>query len=87
MSIDINSLTINHGMNLRKAKKICDALGVLYEPIRRTGELRFFFPGKPLTVNCRRKSAPRELTARLKKLVSAIKEGCALGGHAELSTA
>lgn len=74
MSMDIITLTISHGMNLRKAKRICDALGISYAPIRGTGEQRFFFPGRPLTVSCGRKCAPRELTLRLRRFIRRLRD-------------
>lgn len=55
-----------HGMNLRDAVYEARELGAVIEPVRRTGELRFTFPGLPaVRVNARKKSAPRRLTKLL----------------------
>jgi hypothetical protein len=61
------------GMNMRDAMNECRALGVHYAIIRRTGELRFNFPGfRPVVVNSRRKDAPRILSTRINQLRKSV---------------
>ena len=64
---------IQSGANLDAALAEADRLGVEHDCVRRTGEIRFRFPdgGRPITVNRRRKDAPRQLTNRLRKLARA----------------
>lgn len=61
---------IGSGSSLREAMHAANRLGVSVEPVRRTGEIRFrhaLWP-RPITVNGRRKDAPRELTTHIHRL-------------------
>lgn len=58
------------GMSLDACKQAVRRLGGSVEPIRRTGEIRFFHPtlGSSGMINNRRKDAPRHATTWLRRL-------------------
>jgi hypothetical protein len=62
-----------HGMNLRTARRIWVDLGGIVYDRRRSGEEVYTHPliARPITVNKRRKDAPRELTAAISRIESA----------------
>ena len=65
---------LTRGQNLAECKQIAQQLGCRVEPVRGTGEIRFVHPRmlKPVTVNCKRKDAPRELTSWINSLASML---------------
>lgn len=68
--------------NLNYAVRIARRLGATVGPIRRTGEIRFWFPGlRPLTHNARRKDSSRALRGWLRDL-----EQLCAGGSPRRST-
>jgi hypothetical protein len=54
---------LGSGINLNKSIQIARALGIRVTSVRRTGEIRFSFPGleRSVRVNGRRKDAPLAL--------------------------
>lgn len=57
-------------LNLREARQLWKRFGGTVEDIRRTGEERYRHPSIecPITVDKRRKDAPRKLTTALRRL-------------------
>jgi hypothetical protein len=64
---------VARGANLSDCIKIARDLGCQIEPVCRTGEIRFSHAlvSKRVTVNGRRKSAPRPLTTWLNGIIEA----------------
>lgn len=62
------------GLNLAKCLQAARRLGCRVEPVHRTGEIRFVHPRmlKCITVNGRRKDAPRELTSWMNRVASML---------------
>lgn len=61
-------MNIYSGMSLRQALKVCRYLGVRFECLRGTGELKIWFKDRLMRINGRRKDAPLALVVRLKQL-------------------
>jgi hypothetical protein len=68
-----NDVSYTHnGINLRDAMTIARSLGVTVTWIRRTGEVRFEYPGMPpVKQNARRKDATRAVVAFLRSVGNA----------------
>ncbi len=61
---------ISVALSLREARGLWKLFGGLVEDVRRTGEERYSHPNieRPITVNKRRKDAPRKLAVALRRL-------------------
>lgn len=61
---------ISAALSLREARQLWKRFGGTVEDIRRTGEERYRHPEieRPITVDKRRKDAPRKLTTALRRL-------------------
>jgi len=67
---------ITRGLNLAECIRAAQQLGCQVEPVHGTGEVRFAHPSmlKTVTVNRRRKDAPRKLTHWINCLSSRRRE-------------
>lgn len=65
----VDEPNLHRNLSLRDAIEIAWSLGVVVEDVRRTGEIRFRFPGRaqPLRITRNRKDAPRKLLSLLRQ--------------------
>jgi hypothetical protein len=57
---------MSHNPNLKDALREAETIGIIVEPVHRTGELRLLYPGhQPVRINGRRKDTPRALLVLL----------------------
>jgi hypothetical protein len=90
--LDMAGNRLWYGMNLDECIRFADRHGIQRVTPRRTGELRFesWSDRRPMTVNGRRKDAPRELVRWLMqelRIIQAAKEEQATGSVAAICTA
>jgi hypothetical protein len=66
---------VPRALSLRKARKLWRECGGEAADIPRTGEERYSHPAleRPITVNKRKKQAPRKLTSALRRILNTLK--------------
>jgi hypothetical protein len=66
-------MSISTALSLRDARSIWVELGGTVTDVRRTGEERYYHASilRPITVNKRRKDAPRKLVTALRRIAGA----------------
>jgi hypothetical protein len=62
-----DAINFHKNMSLREALIAARELGVDINHCHGTGDLCFWFPGRQMLVNCRRKDAPQALISKLRQ--------------------